>query len=105
MPDTTFERAKRCPKCGTPGEDRKTLTPGRELGVERGTTVHGIVCTNALCSWFETSWMVQVRADGSVPAANSSPAREKAYPTRARSNESVQSVSERVRTNIRNSQQ
>ena len=58
---TTFEEAKRCPKCGQPGEEGKwTRGP-------RGSKVWQIWCRRELCPWYNTPWMVQVNPDGSVP--------------------------------------
>lgn len=61
---TTFEQAKICPKCGNPGEDRKTqVAPNMPYG----TTLHFIYCKTPLCIWFDSPWMIQVNPDGSVP--------------------------------------
>lgn len=59
-----FEEAKLCPKCGKPGEDRKS-TPAPNM--PRGTTLHFIYCMTELCPWFDTCWMVQVNVDGTIP--------------------------------------
>lgn len=66
---TTFEDAKKCPKCGQPGEDIG-FKPGRS---ERGgaVKVHTIMCRTQLCPWFNTGYLVQVNEDGSIPAAYS----------------------------------
>jgi hypothetical protein len=61
MPDTTFEEAKRCPKCGNPGQE-KLVTPQRD-----GSRVHNFTCVTELCRWYDTGWVVQVMADGSIP--------------------------------------
>lgn len=61
MPDTTFEEAKRCPKCGNPG--RLALDkPG-----EKRSRVMVFQCETELCTWFNTGWTVQVNEDGSIP--------------------------------------
>ena len=61
MADTTFEEAKRCPKCGTPGEARATTR------VPNGNTVHHIHCMAQTCPWYgEAPWLVQVDRDGQV---------------------------------------
>jgi hypothetical protein len=61
---TTFEEAKRCPKCDKPGEDT-----GSKPTTKRGVKVHVIKCQTPLCSWYETTWLVQVNEDGSIPKA------------------------------------
>lgn len=58
---TTIEEAERCPKCKVTGEHRNS-TPGKN-----GATVRSYYCMNSRCSWFETAWIVQVNADGSIP--------------------------------------
>jgi hypothetical protein len=77
---TSFEEAKQCPKCGNIGEDwkqeRKTL-----LGPPRkNVVVHYIKCVTQLCPWFETSYVVQVNEDGSIPEAYSALRGEKQFP-------------------------
>lgn len=63
MSTTTFEEAKQCPMCAQPGEDTtSTSAPGI-----RGARIHHIYCRNEKCTWYNTPWMVQVNADGSVP--------------------------------------
>lgn len=62
MAETTFEQAKRCPKCGKPGEDSPKTTPG-----PKGSRVHQIFCRTELCPWYNTPWMVQVNRDGTIP--------------------------------------
>lgn len=63
---TTFEEAKRCPKCERPGKD-EGAKPGRRAGVK----VHTIRCETQLCRWYNTTWLVQVNEDGSIPEAYS----------------------------------
>lgn len=75
---TTFEEAKKCPKCGQPGEDmgsRKVQSPNSGKMVE----IHSIYCRTQLCTWFDTMWIVQVNEDGTVPQAYSQLGR-KQYP-------------------------
>lgn len=62
----TFEEARRCPKCDKPGEDM-----GGRPSQRRGTKVHTIFCRTELCSWYNTSWLVSVNEDGTVPDAYS----------------------------------
>jgi hypothetical protein len=64
---TTFEEAKLCPKCRRPGDDRKTTMERNSRG--RLVEVHLIYCTTKLCRWYNTSWVVQVNEDGSIPEA------------------------------------
>lgn len=63
MVESTFEEAKRCPKCNQPGDDRSQI---KSTGV-RGATVHQIYCMTKLCPWYDTPWLVQVNADGTIP--------------------------------------
>ncbi len=63
---TTFEEAKRCPKCDNPGEDmgvKKINKDGRRV------QIHTIMCKTTLCRWYNTSYLVQVNEDGSIPEA------------------------------------
>ena len=75
-PDPTYEVAKRCPKCDLPGQ-LMSISPTQR----RGVVVHNIYCRNAACKWFDTNWVVQVNADGSVPPPITQ--QEKAFPTLA----------------------
>lgn len=60
---TTMEEASRCPQCKEPGDDRiQRPVPGM-----RGVMVHSIYCVNQRCDWYNTAWIVQVNADGSIP--------------------------------------
>lgn len=61
---TTFEEARSCPRCGQYGEER-TRHPG-----ERGSTVYVFVCKTEGCKWEDTTWLVQVNRDGSIPTRN-----------------------------------
>jgi hypothetical protein len=60
MSDSSYEEATRCPKCGTIGNARLKKVQGRGQ-------VHTVYCENKLCTWYNTCWIVQVRADGTVP--------------------------------------
>ena len=92
---TTFEDAKRCPKCGQPGEDRKThsVLNSRDQPVE----VHMIYCVTTLCPWFETPWPVQVNTDGSIPEPYSQIG-DKKYPKL--SQESVSKIEDNIRRQL-----
>ncbi len=59
---TTLEEAKRCPICKEPGEHTGT-SRGQDFDK---STVNEFTCKNERCRWFETSWLVQVRPDGSI---------------------------------------
>jgi hypothetical protein len=64
---TTWEEARRCPKCKTPGK----VTSNRRI--EGGSTLNMLECVNSRCKWFEQpGWGVEVRADGSVPVSTGS---------------------------------
>jgi hypothetical protein len=68
MTETTFEEAKRCPKCDKPGEDRhQNVILGKTFKGGKAPVVHQIFCTTELCPWFGTPWLVQVNGDGSIP--------------------------------------
>jgi hypothetical protein len=60
--ESQWEEATRCPKCGKPGKDL-----GGKPGRRRGVLVHSILCETQLCRWFNTTWLVQVNEDGSIP--------------------------------------
>ena len=74
-----FEEAKRCPKCGNPGEDRKTQDVPMSAGLPPKTTVHLIYCVTKLCPWFDTCWSVQVNPDGSIPTPRNHSGEAKVY--------------------------
>lgn len=60
-----YEEAKRCPKCQQPGDKVSEHSAGPEF--KPGTKAHIIMCRNELCRWYDTTWVVQVRPDGTVP--------------------------------------
>jgi|SRR5882757_514704 len=68
-----FETASICPRCDTPGEDRK------EEREPKGSTLHYIYCVNDRCKWFDTFWIVTVNADGTVPAPKDHTGEKKIY--------------------------
>ena len=70
--DTTYDQARRCPKCNELGKE-----VGRRAG-PRGSTFHTIRCENDRCSWSGTTYLVQVMADGSV--AEPTTDRQKSFP-------------------------
>lgn len=71
----TWEEATRCPRCGRSGEDT-----GARPGKRRGVMIHTIYCRTELCTWHNTSWLVQINEDGTIPQAHSRN-REKQFPT------------------------
>jgi hypothetical protein len=82
---TTFEEASKCPRCGQPGEKGAEIPapPGR--GVPAGAKLLTIWCRNGNkafsedCRWFNTSWLVQVNPDGSVPPPSDHKGEPKEY--------------------------
>lgn len=74
---STYEEAKRCPKCDKPGEVTRDIPAGR--GLPPGTRVHEITCRTPLCPWENTPWMVQVNADGSIPPPQDHSKTQKVY--------------------------
>jgi hypothetical protein len=69
MPDEapTWEEATRCPRCGKPGKQEHTNNLGR-----RGK-LHTIRCMTEGCKWYNTTWVVQTRDDGTIPVADVRP--------------------------------
>jgi hypothetical protein len=76
MSDTTYEDAKRCPKCNEPGLKTSEKSAGRNAA--HGTRVHTFECRNNRCKWFNEFWVVQVNPDGTVPPPNTN--RQKSFP-------------------------
>jgi hypothetical protein len=71
--DTTYEKARRCPKCDQPGKDI-----GSKAG-PHGSAIHTIMCMNeGRCSWSGTTYLVQVMSDGTV--AEPTLSRDKSFP-------------------------
>lgn len=92
---TTFEEAKLCPKCGKPGEDVRVFDRKNSMG--KPVTVHTIYCRVELCPWYNTSWLVQVNEDGTIPDPYSQLG-PKQYPKL--SEESVTRVQEAIQTQL-----
>lgn len=63
---TTLEEVQRCPQCDFPGE---VTRHGHLSGTERRSYSLIFFCRNKRCRWYDTSWIVQVRADGTFPPA------------------------------------
>lgn len=70
----TFEEAQKCPKCSTPGE----ISAERSLPRSKDKLVT-LICKNSTCKWFNTTYVVQRRPDGSVPDPDTRP-RVKDFP-------------------------
>lgn len=60
----TWEEASRCPRCDQAGE-AGVAQQSRKPGVK----VIPVFCRNEHCRWFDTSWLVQINPDGSIPDA------------------------------------
>jgi len=71
--DTTYDAARRCPKCQEPG-----METGRK-SFHDGSKQLTITCGNERCPWFNTNYAISVRPDGSVPEPNM--IRDKHYPS------------------------
>lgn len=78
MPDTTYEEARRCYKCGEPAMLVKQEIV-RKLGVKRGTEIHTFRCMNPRCRMCgENVRTIQVNPDGSIPQPRAE--RQKMFP-------------------------
>jgi hypothetical protein len=60
MTDTTLNEAKRCPKCSEPGKSV-------DVKQDRKGKLYVFGCENSRCRWYQTTWTVEVRPDGSIP--------------------------------------
>src|SRR5688572_16160166 len=66
---TSYDEAICCPRCSlsgdhVTGEDRVVRS-----GPNRGSKLLKVYCRNERCRWFNTSWAIQVRPDGTIPDA------------------------------------
>ncbi|SRR5258706_13166138 len=61
MTDSTFDEARRCPKCETPG-----VPMGESPGPHR-SKIHTFRCMNPRCKWYDTTYIIQVNQDGTIP--------------------------------------
>lgn len=66
---TTLEEARRCPRCNELGEHVEKEDRYLRSGTARGSKITNFYCRNSRCKWFNTSWTVQVRPDGTIPDA------------------------------------
>lgn len=85
MPDAStnesqYEEAKRCPKCGQPGEVRKIEPAPRSANLPAGTKIHTVYCQSTLCPWSgEVCRLIQVNPDGSIPPPQNHTRSQKLY--------------------------
>jgi hypothetical protein len=70
--DSTFDEARRCPKCDVLGAD-ESQRPG-----PHGSRLHVIRCRSPRCKWYNTTYIVQVDRDGTVAKPDSD--RQKFFP-------------------------
>lgn len=69
--DTTYEEARRCPKCKEPGEEVADTPAPTGRGVTRGARLKHIQCRNTRCKWYNGApYLVQTNPDGTVPPPN-----------------------------------
>lgn len=76
MTDTTFDQARRCPTCQELG--RASGTRPADTKNRRAGTLHIFRCENTRCKRYDRDWLVQVRADGTIPDPTTD--REKSFP-------------------------
>lgn len=76
---TSYEDATRCPKCQEPGNVRQKRPAPKGANLPRGTSIHTVYCVNERCKWFETPWLVQINADGTVPEPKDHRGAQKTY--------------------------
>ena len=98
---TTFEEAKVCPKCEMPGEDVST-SKVRSSQSGKMVEIHMIYCRQKGCVWYNTSWIVQVNEDNTIPEPYGQLGRKK-YPKL--SAESETKVREAMETQLRMEQE
>ena len=76
MTETTLEEARRCPKCGQPGQFTGEQSV-RKQGIAPGTKLQTFGCANERCRWYGTTCrVIQINPDGSIPAALTRRAKE-----------------------------
>jgi hypothetical protein len=64
----SYEDAQQCPMCKVPGEvTNKTSARQFTLEVPKGSQYHTIFCRNDRCKWYDSSWVVLVYPDGTIP--------------------------------------
>jgi hypothetical protein len=70
--DTTYDEARRCPKCQEKGELARDEPfrsfDGGNRNVTKGARLHTIVCKNDRCRWCDqVCRVIQVNPDGTIP--------------------------------------
>jgi len=94
---TTYEEAKLCPRCGKTGRVVRITKTQNMKG--KPVDLHLIACTTELCPWFETTYVIQVNEDGSIPEKGSGLiGSDKAYPKL--SQESVSRIEDNIRRQL-----
>lgn len=89
MADSTYEEAKRCPRCEQPGKFVNTV-PVNAPGVQRGTKVETYECVNERCEYGPHDhhilgrqpgerWAIQINPDGTVPPKGTRDNQRKEY--------------------------
>ena len=56
----TFEDRIKCPQCGITGDPQP-------VEIRSDATVYQVFCVTKLCRWYDTTWLVERNADGTVP--------------------------------------
>jgi hypothetical protein len=83
MTESTFETAKRCPRCQQPGRQNSIQpAPERHMG-----NIHIYSCANDRCDRAGRTWIIQVRPDGSIPEPTMH--RDKSFPMDGNSAERI----------------
>lgn len=70
LTESEWEEATRCPRCENSGKEVSVNSPGNKITGKpdsRAGKVFTIRCETELCRWFNTTWIVQVRPDGTIP--------------------------------------
>jgi hypothetical protein len=79
MAETAYEEARKCPKCGHPGNVRVKQDAPPAAHLERGTQIHQVFCENQICPWYNTPWLIQVNPDGTIPPPQNHTGADKVY--------------------------
>jgi hypothetical protein len=93
---TTFEEAKKCPKCDNVGKEVGSRPA--KTGRGKRCTLHVIECVTELCRWYGERYVVQVNEDGSIPDAYSGALGSKQFPRI--SQESISRIEDNVRRQL-----
>lgn len=95
MTDTTFDQARRCPECNELG--RAHGTRPADPSNRRAGQLHIFTCGNDRCKKYDRDWIIQVRADGTIPEPTKH--REKSFPMERGS---VRAKIDRARSSVDN---